>query len=358
MPPVSRTRYPAFDVARGTAIVLMVIAHTAPSDGPARIFLTSEFLTAPLFALLVGAGVEFGAQHRAGQPPWFARFLASQCIRAVLIGLFGVLLAAVYHAVAVVLVPLAMLLVMCALAARAPSWLLAVLVLVSTAASVFLTHLATQAVTTPGYGTSPSLGTQALLFVGGGPYRLFAFAAYGFAGMLIARAYRAWTPCETLKPWRVQALGTLGLALLAAMVGCLIVPNLVGIEVHAYDGSLLETLGNLAGSAGVVVMALALDAATNTSRTAAHAYGTLTQPLQSMGRASLTLYAVHILLLRAWVEATGRPDDAWIVTIGVTLALAAFSLAWQASARLSPPTGATRRLADGPLEGIVSLAAR
>ncbi|CAM4123694.1 hypothetical protein [Helcobacillus massiliensis] len=34
----------------------MVIAHTAPSDGPARILITSEFLTAPLFALLVGAG--------------------------------------------------------------------------------------------------------------------------------------------------------------------------------------------------------------------------------------------------------------------------------------------------------------
>lgn len=49
---LASARILAVDWARALAYVLMIIAHTAPSDGPARLFMISEFVTAPLFALL------------------------------------------------------------------------------------------------------------------------------------------------------------------------------------------------------------------------------------------------------------------------------------------------------------------
>ena len=44
------------DAARGVAVISMFVAHTAPSNGTADVLYLSEFLTFPLFALLVGVG--------------------------------------------------------------------------------------------------------------------------------------------------------------------------------------------------------------------------------------------------------------------------------------------------------------
>ena len=55
------------DAARGTALVSMFIAHAAPSGGPGDVLNLSEFLTAALFATLVGAGAQQSAWHRT---PW------------------------------------------------------------------------------------------------------------------------------------------------------------------------------------------------------------------------------------------------------------------------------------------------
>ncbi|MCS6710799.1 hypothetical protein JSY14_01715 [Brachybacterium sp. EF45031] len=60
-------RLVSIDLARTLAIAMMFTAHVAPSDGPARILLATEFLTAPLFALLVGAAAQL-AHDRAPDP--------------------------------------------------------------------------------------------------------------------------------------------------------------------------------------------------------------------------------------------------------------------------------------------------
>ena len=44
------------DVVRFLALVSMYVAHVTPVQGPAHVFELSEYLTMPLFALLVTAG--------------------------------------------------------------------------------------------------------------------------------------------------------------------------------------------------------------------------------------------------------------------------------------------------------------
>ena len=50
------------DAVRGVALVLMYLAHCAPSPGPAEVLNLSEYATYPLFALLVGIGAALGSR--------------------------------------------------------------------------------------------------------------------------------------------------------------------------------------------------------------------------------------------------------------------------------------------------------
>lgn len=318
-PPRAHTRINALDHARGFAIVLMVIAHTNPSDGPARIFLTSEFLTAPLFAFLVGAGVQLAA----GRTPSWIRFARTQILRALTLGILSVILTNVYGGVVVVLAALGVLIVACTLVVKMPTWTIAALIPLAIALTPLLAHAAS---TSRSFGASPDMGTRLLLWSSAGPYHLPAFIAYGFSGMVLARYLRAHRDSLRAVPFL-----TWGIILLGAMLCFLVIPNLLGYEVHAYEGSFLETVGNLAGVSGIVLVFLAGEAAqvVHTSPLS-RPYGLITAPLRSMGRASLFLYVLHIVLLRLWVTFTHRSDDAWIVTIGSLLIMATAAWGWRA----------------------------
>lgn len=331
----------------------MVSAHTNPNDGPGRIFLTTEFLTAPLFALLVGAGVQLSA---ARDPSW-PRFMGAQLLRALALGLLSVVLTQLYGSVVVVLAALAALTVLCSLVVKAPSWVIASLIPVAIALTPLLAHAATRVPIIA--DASPSVEAQLLLWSSQGPYHFPAFVAYGGAGMLIARYVRAHQPMQ-----RAGALLACGVLLLGAMLSFLIIPNVQGYGVHAYEGSLLETLGNLSGVCGILAILLGLEAAgaINDSPLSRY-YRRLTAPLRSLGRASLSMYALHIVLLRLWVTLTHRSDNAWIVTIGSLLLMSAATWAWQTffASRASASTimrPHRRRLNDGPLEGIFALLPR
>ena len=54
------TRRADVDVVRAVVLVSMYVAHVAPSSGPGRVLELSEYLTMPLFALLVGVGAQLG----------------------------------------------------------------------------------------------------------------------------------------------------------------------------------------------------------------------------------------------------------------------------------------------------------
>lgn len=51
-----RPRHLWLDIARGAAVISMLIAHTAPVGG---VFNVTEYLTAPLFAALIGASLSY-----------------------------------------------------------------------------------------------------------------------------------------------------------------------------------------------------------------------------------------------------------------------------------------------------------
>ena len=100
MPPTlsrMRTRQLWLDLARGLAVISMVVAHTAPAGG---IFTVTEYLTAPLFGAAIGAGIELAWRGwRSGS----ARFVGTNAVRGALLFLAGVLLQGVYWQVVVVL---------------------------------------------------------------------------------------------------------------------------------------------------------------------------------------------------------------------------------------------------------------
>ncbi|WP_447646028.1 hypothetical protein [Nocardioides zeae] len=60
-----RVRDLGIDAARGLALVSMFVAHFAPTAGPGGVLDLSEYLTAPLFAFLIGWGPSSVAAARA-----------------------------------------------------------------------------------------------------------------------------------------------------------------------------------------------------------------------------------------------------------------------------------------------------
>lgn len=148
-----------------------------------------------------------------------------------------------------------------------------------------------------------------------------------------------------------------GLGALALMAALLIAPNLLGLfGVHAYDGTPAETLGNLAGAAGIVMLCWAVFEGPIGD--------VLPEMLQRLlaapGQMALTLYSLQALILHTYVVLSGgaRDDHWWMLAllIGSSLGLAWL---WQglgavlSTARHLPP--AMRR---GPIEGFIDLAAR
>lgn len=324
-------RFLGFDVARGIALVLMFVAHTAPGDGPARILMVSEFLTAPLFATLMGCGIALGARHvtTGGRAGW----LASQWVRAALLFLLGVALMPLYTGVYVVLMHLALVVLVVPLLVRLPWWAR----LASAAA------LATASVISTSMMEHTASGGL-LQLVGSGPYFPFAFLAYGLVGTLLVDFHTSWGQLTHRR--RIAVTTGVAGAALALMLALIVAPNLLGHPVHAYEGSALETAGNLAGSVGIIIACWLLDDLVPASA------GTTRQLLAAPGRATLTLYVLQSGLLRLWVETTGTGDDSWLVLGGLVVVAVALAVVWQEAMRRVGPSGLWHGFRHGPVEGI------
>lgn len=96
------------DAARGVAVLSMFVAHVAPGGG---IILLSEFLTAPLFALLIVVSLAFSWRNRrTAAPAWYA----VQAARGGVLIILGMLLQLVYWQIAAVLQALGVLTIVAA----------------------------------------------------------------------------------------------------------------------------------------------------------------------------------------------------------------------------------------------------
>lgn len=97
------------DLARGFAVVSMIIAHTWPWGG---LWSVVEYLTAPWFALLIGLSLSLAWQKGRERP---ARFVLDNVVRGGLLIALGISLQTVYAQIVVVLQTLGALTVVAAL---------------------------------------------------------------------------------------------------------------------------------------------------------------------------------------------------------------------------------------------------
>ncbi|MCS6710798.1 hypothetical protein JSY14_01710 [Brachybacterium sp. EF45031] len=246
--------------------------------------------------------------------------------------------------VVIVLVPLGVLMLVSeALVRTRTAWLGALAVPVAALAM-------TLPLVMPGLRTAepprPLLTQLVALMGGAGPYRLSAFTLYAIAGILLVRWLRG-RPSPALT-------GLAGVGAAAVMGGLLIAPNLLGLwEVHAYDGTWSETLGDLAGATAVVLACWT--ATTLLPRTGG--VGTALRVLATPGATALTAYCLQILVLHVHGIVTGGArDDSWgmlalllVIGLGVPIVWA------EITRRVTAPRSPWRR---GPVEGVIELLVR
>ena len=147
----ARGRLVWVDVARGLALVAMMVAHTAPAGGPGGVLHLSEHLTAPLFAALVGVGARLEAEWlgRGRAVPRALVRAAALCGATWLTGLFGA-------AVVNVLAHLAVLTVLMALLAALPLAAHLVLAVLAGGGGLLLAATSTDTVRSKAYSGKPA----------------------------------------------------------------------------------------------------------------------------------------------------------------------------------------------------------
>lgn len=313
----------------------MFVAHTAPSAGPGGLFQLSEFLTFPLFALLVGAGAELAARRHSPRV-----HLAGAVVRAVALLGLGWLLAQSAAMVVIVLAPLGVLTLLCWGISRAPSWAVA---LVSVVAGVIAPwtinnsrELWTEAVVS---GSRSRMWWLELVISTSYPQAVLVMMAG--VGILLTRLL---LPRE--RPARSAWLPSAVTAVAVLVTGALIVGRLLGyVDFLAYQTSWTEELFVAALAIAVFAGCLSFDALPVPQLTR------LALPLAWVGAMTLTLYALHVGWLALWVELyPGTSDDTWANVFGMTVVALVIASAWRA---LRLPHVWRR----GPVEGVVGTVA-
>ena len=264
------------DVVRFLALVSMYVAHVAPVPGPAHVLELSEYLTMPLFALLVGVGAQLGA-HRRGVGHW-----TSTLVRALALVVVGLALELAEAQVVIVLVHLGVLVLVAAVLVRMPDLLVGAvradrparraLAVRRTPADLLLDH---------------GWFADTVRFAVGGPYRLLPMVLFA-ASASSSRA--AWSPagergprwCPEPSAWLLLVAGAIMLA--AEQRGLL--------DLVPYSGTLQETLLDALVATGVTLAGLALARALDRGPARRLVTG-----LAAVGAMTLTLYALQILWL-------------------------------------------------------------
>lgn len=347
-PTGTRHRLPFVDWARGAAYVLMVTAHVAPNDGPARILLVSEFITAPLYAMLIGLGTQLGRDAALEKG---ARYGPRAIIRALLVLGLSVLLARSEAQVHVVLAHLALLMALCLPLARLGTRALSVAGLAALTLAL-LVPMAHRAVITSamGRGDMEALDSplvHGLALVGGtGPYRATEFLLCAIVGMLAIRVLRAAPPRAWLRGAAAALLTFTG------MLALIVAPNVLGLYgVHAGDGTPSEQIGIVLGALGVLLTMWTLQH----SPLGQSLPEWLVRMLAAPGQAGITLYSLHILVLHVYqVQNPHERDDHWWMLALLVILGAGFAIAWQAALRpLARKVPALRAWVTGPFEGLI-----
>ena len=311
-------RQRALDWARGLAVVSMVIAHTCPVGG---IFNATEYLTAPLFALLLGTSLTYAWNNTTDG---LGRFWAAETARGLILVLGGLGLQSLYPPIWDVLVSLGLLVMilppLLALPHRPAT--LGTLVVALLALAGPLAALGQSARLDP--TASWAWREVAFWTIGHPTYPLHLMLAASLLGVLLALplAGHRWPPT------RLAVIGA-GCGLVA--VAALAAGRLLLGGGAPYDGSYPTAVVSLALAAGALVLSFAL-AEVAPARLAAALF-----PLEATGRLALSCYVLQIVwLVLVTSLLTGGTDDSWAVLGSLLVSLVGFATAW---VRLRGPLG-------------------
>jgi len=285
-------------VVRGLAILSMYVAHVAPSGGPGQLLNLSEFLTAPLFALVIGCAAALSASR--------TRWVAVIVRGAALVGL-GLLLDRLGAQVDDILPYLGVLVVVAHALALGPRRVTAVITGFFAIAAPVLQSLARDRL---GDALGTDRSTALLQLVAAGPhYRLVTLVVWAGVGVLVGR-FVVRSPQEFIPFLALPPLVLTAALLVAKRAGW--------IDLVPYSGSHVEILMGAAIALSVLILGVA-----------AARYLRL-GVLARLGRMSLSLYAAQLVLLGAWVGPLGHAtDDSWLVLALLVLISLTLSEGWR-----------------------------
>ena len=319
-------RLDGLDAARGLAVVSMLVAHLSPVGGVLNV---TEYLTAPLFAVVIG--LSMGVQLTERRPP-AGQFVLDNVQRGLVLVVLGVLLQSIYAQIVVVLPYLGVLVIVLAPVAlllhRMPVLTLGVagaLAVVGPIGADRAREAYPQLV-----GSWPSWALDVLRWVATGEsYRLLSFLPMALGGLALASVLRR----VTQPPEVYLVSGVLfGLSVAAYALG-----RGTADGSAAYSGTTAEVVGATLLSAAAVLASFVLVAVLR--RVGA---GAVLEPLLATGRLALTAYTLQVLFLALVQVLIGpRRDDSWLILGATTVVVVGGS--WLLE----------RLLGTGPLEWVV-----
>jgi len=317
-------RLDGLDAARGLAVVSMLVAHLCPAGG---IFIVPEYLTAPLFAVVIGVAMGIQLADRRPSP---GEFLVANVQRGLILVVLGVLLQAMYAQIVVVLPYLGVLIIVLAPLALLLHRLPVLTLGIAGALAVVGPLVVERARANPATATWPQWSLDLVTWLATGQaYRLVSFLPMALGGLALAVVLRrAARPPEGY----VVAGAFLALAVTAYALG-----RGTPDGADAYSGTTAEVVGaTFFATATVVASFLAVDLLRRRGA------GAVLEPLLSTGRLALTAYTLQILFLAAIQLTVGpRQDDSWLI-LGSTL-LVVVGGCWLLD----------RRFGTGPMEWLV-----
>jgi hypothetical protein len=323
-PSWASARLDGLDLARGLAVLSMLVALLGPAGG---LLAVSEYLAAPLFAVVIGAsmGVRLSGGRRGG-----AAFVLDSLVGGVLLVALGIGLQGLNPAVVLVLPYLgALVLVLAPLALTL--WRAPVLTLgLATAGAVLSPVVVGRAVAaSPGDGPAHALLEWA---AAGEGYRLTSLLPIALGGLALASVLpRAGEPPE-------------GYAVAGVLLGASLAAYLLGRAsadgADASSGTTAEIVTATLLATGTVVACFTLVAVLGEA-----SWTRMLQPFLATGRLALTAYTLQVLVLAAVARVRGSgSDDGWWVLGGT--AVVVVGTCW----------GLARWWGTGPLEWVLAQA--
>lgn len=311
------------DVVRGLAVLSMFVAHVAPVGG---IFNVTEYLTAPLFAMTIGASAALAWDSWRGSA---GRFVTAYALRGALLFLSGLALQPVYNQIVVVLQWLGIVTVLIApLVVLLKNKNVVSLAMATTLVAVAPISMEAARMRVP-LMESPLLRDALTYFAASPYYRVIPMMAASLIGAALVR----WLNSATVK------LAVILMLLAGTLSGAIILAGKVsGYGADPYSGTYFEIVGSLA----IAVAAM------GAARATGNALAGWKEPLVALGQLAFTAYALQLVILRIIVDGVldGGRDDHWWVLGVLIVSVTAICWAWR------------RWIGNGPLERLLRIPTR